>query len=331
MSETEENLQQQQPNPARPADLSVDAFRAELDVFSGPLDLLLYLIRQDEVDVLEIPVARITDQYLGALRTMQIFDVNVAAEFLVMAATLMDIKSRTLLPEAIEEEGEEADPRDELVRQLLQYKRFKQLAGRLEERAGQRARRFDHVPREPDADPEPISVEKLLEDVGIWDLVSAYAEVIRQIEMSQPHQIVYDDVPIADYMDEVLGRLVQDGRPVDFLEFLNEDPSRPRVIGVFLALLELVRRRRVALQQDEEERTQIRIARLPDPPPEEEEFGPGEQEPQPRQRAAAETEEREGAAQTPAEAEAPPASETEADPGEESDPLAPADAGPDAS
>lgn len=245
------------------SDLSVDRFRTELDVFSGPLDLLLHLIKRNEVDVLDVPVSSITDQYLQILRAMQMFDVNVAAEFLVMAATLMDIKSRSLLPEMSFEDEDEPDPGGELVRQLLQYKRFKQAAEQFEALRRQRALKFARVPVLPESEPEPVTPEKLLEDVNIWHVLTAYAEVVRQIELHQPAHIIYDDTPVASYMDELRGTLYGRESGVDFLELFEIDRSRERVIGVFLALLELVQRREVLVDQDESERSHIRIAQAP--------------------------------------------------------------------
>lgn len=249
--------------PPGSLNLSVDSFRAELEVFSGPLDLLLYLIKQKEVDVLEIEISEITDQYLIALQTFQAFDVNVAAEFLVMAATLMDIKSRSLLPESIDEDEEQEDPGDQLVHQLLQYKRFKKAANRLQDLAAHRAMRYNRIPPEPQLDQpqkEP-SLDEILEDVGLWELVSAYAEVVRQIEMSQPHQIVYDEVPVATYIEEVVETLDKGEGRVQFLELFRGDRSRARVIGIFLALLELAKQKKIELHQPEEGQTHIWIER----------------------------------------------------------------------
>ncbi len=237
-----------------------DQFRAELEVFSGPLDLLLHLIRQEEIDILEIPLAHITDQYLRVLRAMQGFDVNVAAEFLVMAATLMEIKSRTLLPESHLEDEEEPDPGDDLVRRLLQYKRFKEAAALLAGLAQERQKRFARMPLPQSVQPEPVSVEKLLEDVSIWDVVSAYLEVVRQIEMAQVRHIVYDEVPVKAYMEELMAALDGGGGQVGFLDLLARDRSRGRVIGMFLALLELARQGRIAVGQQEGDRSQIGIA-----------------------------------------------------------------------
>lgn len=263
MTETPPSQHQDQSEPEQ-TDLSVDSFRAELDVFSGPMDLLLYLIRRDEVDVLEIPIAHITDQYLKALKALQLFDVNVAAEFMVMAATLMDVKSRMLLPDnTIEEEEDEQDPRDQLVRQLLEYKRFKKISNRLREMQEQRSRMFPRTPPEPREEPEPVSVEEVLEDVSIWDLLSAYGEVMREIEMTRPHHIVYDEVPIEHYMERVMERVSDSDGETDFLSFFEQKPSRSRVVGLLLALLELVRQRKILLEQPEDDHTQIQIRARP--------------------------------------------------------------------
>ncbi|MFW6457115.1 MAG: segregation and condensation protein A, partial [Planctomycetota bacterium] len=241
-------------------DLSLDAFRTDIDVFSGPLELLMYLIRRDEVNILDIPISRITDQYLKALRTLQLFDVNVAAEFMVMAATLMDAKSRSLLPDnTIDDEKTEEDPRDELVHQLLEYKKFKKASAQLRDLASVRARQFTRVPPEPSTDPEPVSADTLLEDITVWELLSAYGKVMREIEMSQPQQIVYDEVPIREYMTRVMERVSSGEEQTDFLSFFEDNPPRSHVIGVFLALLELVRQHEIKIEQPEGDRTQIVI------------------------------------------------------------------------
>lgn len=239
-------MSEDETQPDQDAPLSLEGFRAELDVFSGPLDLLLHLIRQEEVDVFEVPVSRITDRYLTALRTMEFFDVNVAADFLVVAATLMELKSRTLLPPGESEEDEdEDDPGAELVRRLLEYKEFKEAAEHLGERAREHGARFKRarqpVPNEEADDESPA----LLEDLAVWNLMDAFAEVVEQTQLRRPAEIVHSDVPVSVYMDEVLATLRRAGGAVAFLDFFARERSRPRVIGVFLALLELVRRKAI--------------------------------------------------------------------------------------
>ncbi len=232
--------------------LSLDEFRAELDVFSGPLDLLLHLIKNEEVDVREIPISRITDRYLTAMKAMQMFDINLAAEFLVMAATLMDLKSRSLLPDPISSEEEEDDPEDELIHQLLEYKKFKQQAGQLQAMADQQAKTYRRRPPAEEMQPEEMKVDTLLNEVDIWDCVSAYAEIIRQIELNQPRQILYDEVSVGEYMEEILETLEKRSGEINFLKFFDRDRSRPRIIGVFLALLELLRQGKVQLAQNDD-------------------------------------------------------------------------------
>ena len=222
-------------------------FQAELDVFCGPLDLLLYLIKRQEVDVLDIPIARITDQYLRILDTLQRFNVNLAAEFTVMAATLMEIKSKSLLPDTSMDEEEEEDPARELVEKLLEYKSFKEAAERLEERAAFEARKFPSGYSPELEEEEEEESELALESVDIWELVSAYARLIEQTRVSEPMQIVYDDVPLSHYIDEVQHRLKRSSGQMAFTDFFEPDVSRARIVGVFLALLELVRQQKVSI------------------------------------------------------------------------------------
>ncbi len=236
---------------------SLKDFRAELDVFSGPLDLLLHLIKQEEVDIFEVAVSRITDRYLAALRAVDIFDVNVAAEFLVVAATLMEMKSKTLLPPG-ETEEEEDDPGVELVRRLLQYKAFKEAAEDLQNRRGRRIARFSRPPpdREPAEQPGP---EALLEDLSAWDLMSAFAEVARQTRLEQPVRVLRGRVPVSDYVEEVLRQLEESGGEAAFLDFFRSDCSRERVIGIFLAILELIRRDKIYVEQPSNDVREIRV------------------------------------------------------------------------
>jgi len=244
-------------------DNTLERFRAELDVFTGPLDLLLYLVKQEEVDIFEVEVSRITDRYLAALRTMQFFDINVAADFLVVAATLMEMKSRTLLPPSrAEAEEEEEDPGVELVRRLLEYKQFKEAAGDLQERARSQVGKFSR-PRPPAAEVEDQQAEALLEDLAVWDLMAAFAQVVQQTQLTRPRRIVRSDVPVSVYVEEALALLRQAGGGLDFVDFFSHERSRDRVIGMFLALLELVRRRLIDVEQTTNAASSIRITLRP--------------------------------------------------------------------
>src|SRR6516165_10777451 len=177
-------------------------YQVDLETFRGPLDLLLYLVKRDEVDVLDIPIARLAEQFKAYLDLMTLIDVEGAGDFLVMAATLMEIKSKMLLPRAEGEETEEEDPRSGLVRQLLQYKQFKDAATRLEDLAEQQATR---LPRQPPAATTPAGTPPL-RPVELWDLVSAFGRLMRETLATRPQEIIVDQTPIHVYMELIPDR-----------------------------------------------------------------------------------------------------------------------------
>jgi len=216
-------------------------YRVNLDIFSGPLDLLLYLVRKEEVDIYDIPIATITDQYLRYLQMLQALDIDLASEFLVMAATLMEIKSAMLLPasEPQMEPTEQVDPRAELVRQLLEYKRFKDAANLLQAKADSHAARF---PRPdvllPDVDRQAKEID--LEQVSPWDLLEAFDALCRATGQMINLQSVADETPIDLYQIEILHRLQTEG-PLTFKRIFEGKPNRFEMVMHFLALLELIR------------------------------------------------------------------------------------------
>jgi len=223
-------------------------YRVQLDVYNGPLDLLLYLIRREEVDIYDIPIAHITDQYLSYVRLLEQLDPDAAAEFLVMAATLMEIKSRMLLPrpEPEQDEQEVVDPRLELVRQLLEYKKFKDVASGLASAAQRQALRF---PRPPTELPDQTS-QVDLEEVQVWDLLAAFQRLLASIGQTRPsHEVVYDDTPVLLHAADILDRLQREGGSLTF-DRIFEGRTRAEMIGLFLALLELIRQQRVRAQQE---------------------------------------------------------------------------------
>jgi len=243
----------------------MNEYRVNLDIYNGPLDLLLYLIRRDEVDVYDIPIAGITEQYLQYVEVLQRLDPNVVGAFLVMAATLLEIKTRMLLPtpsaEEAGEEGLEIDPRAELVRQLLEYKAFKDAAGDLRAAADAQAMRFPRRPGrfeqgEPQLD---------LEDVQVWDLLDAFSNLMAAIGADAPmHEVIYDDTPIELHQADILDRLRREG-PLNFRSVFEGLGNRTQVLGLFLALLELVRLRQIIALQ-ERNFGEIRIHENPDAP-----------------------------------------------------------------
>src|SRR5262249_13155407 len=153
-------------------------YQVDLATFRGPLDLLLYLVKRNEVDICDIPIAKITEQFLDYLRIIELIDVERAGDFLVTAATLMEIKSRMLLPRAEETAEEQDDPRQELVRQLLEYKRFKEAAALLDVQAEQQSYRLPRLAVEPPPGRDPA--QQPLRQVELWDLVSAFGRLMRE-------------------------------------------------------------------------------------------------------------------------------------------------------
>ena len=252
---------------SRPAEISVDEYRVNLDIYNGPLDLLLYLIRREEVDIHDIPIARITEQYVSYVEMLSKLDPNISGEFLVLAATLMEIKTRILLPapEAIEgeEEGLEIDPRADLIRQLLQYKAFKDAAGDLQRAADVQSLKFPRKPGKLEADEG--EKDRDLEDVQIWDLFDAFRNVMESIGQGPgQHEVIHDDTPLELYREDLLDRLQRDG-PLMFGQIFEGKGKRAEIIGLFLAMLELMKMRAVQAFQDDGE-GDIRIELNPNPP-----------------------------------------------------------------
>lgn len=223
------------------------SYTVALDAFHGPLDLLLHLVKKNEVDVLDIPIALIAEQFREYLEVVRELDVEVAGDFLVMAATLMEIKSRMLLPagaETPEEEG--ADPRRELVKQLLEYRKFKDAAAALEERAERQAERQPrHDPPEPATGAVPA-----VKPVELWDLVSAFARLMRETQALQPATIAVDDTPQHVHEAAIKERVLAEGR-ITFRSAFTPPYYRVRLIGIFIAILELIRNHGIGLDQTE--------------------------------------------------------------------------------
>jgi segregation and condensation protein A len=244
-------------------------YRVNLDIFAGPLDLLLYLVRKEEVDIYDIPIAKITDQYLQYVELLKQFDIDLAGDFLVMAATLMEIKSAMLLPrEEAQQAGEDTagDPRAELIRQLLEYKRFKDAANLLDAAAERHQERFCRpaslIERlVPDAGPE-IDMDQ----VSIWDLLEAFDSICKATGTSTYTGHIRDDTPIDLYQIDILHRLQTEG-PLTFERIFEARPNRLVMVGVFLAMLELIRDKLIWAEQAESS-SQIYVRALTNEPAE---------------------------------------------------------------
>ena len=235
--------------------LQPDDYKVNLEVFEGPLDLLLYLIRKDELDIYDIPIARIADEYAKYLQLMKMLDLNLAGEFIVMAATLSYIKSRMLLPaetrpdEQADAADEGKDPRWDLVQQLLAYKKFKDAADSLLEMERHQQNMFSPQGAPMVAD-EDLKQEKTLGEIGIFDLIEAFHAAL---ERAPATPIIGEIEPVrwrvSDKIDAILG-LAAAKRRVGFSELFTKESPRGEIIVTFLALLELLRLRQVVARQD---------------------------------------------------------------------------------
>lgn len=222
------------------------SYKVKLEIFEGPLDLLLYLIKKDEIDIYDIPIAGITEQYLGYLEFMKLLDLNIAGEFLVMAATLMQIKSRMLLPEPAkgDEEELEGDPRAELVRRLIEYKRFKEAASRLQEKAARQKDLFKRgvggVETEDDSDN--------LFEASLFDLITAFNKVMKDVPKELFHEVAKDEFTVEEKMHDIFHLLVKQPS-LSFMELFRRAKNRLEIITTFLAVLELTRLKEIIAVQ----------------------------------------------------------------------------------
>ncbi|MBN1883873.1 MAG: segregation/condensation protein A [Deltaproteobacteria bacterium] len=224
----------------------IDRYTVKLDIFEGPLDLLLYLVKKNEYDIFDIPIARITEQYMEHLELMRVLNLDIAGEYLVMAATLAHIKSRMLLPvpEPEDGEGDEGDdPRMELAMRLLEYQRFKD--------AAQTLSTFDILMRDVflrGAEAERDSGEEVLEDLSIYELVMAFRKILMEAPKDSLHEIIVDEMSLQEHIDD-MERIIAAKREVVFHDLFPRGADRGMVVLTFLALLELIRNMRVRIYQ----------------------------------------------------------------------------------
>jgi segregation and condensation protein A len=234
-------------------------YKVKLEVFEGPLDLLLYLIKQDEIDIYDISLERITRQYLEYLQAFKELNIELAGEFIVMAANLIYLKSRSLLPvdqQPPEEDAEEDDPRWDLIRQLIEYKKFKEAAADLHLRQLEQERIFARQ-----GTSLPLQEPLRLEEVGIFQLINAFQTVIKRIEARQDVQEIFAErFSVSEKIDIILQRVANDTR-LRFSDLFGAAVSRVEVVVTFLALLELIRLKQVrAFQKNMFEEIEIAAA-----------------------------------------------------------------------
>jgi len=231
-------------------------YHISLESFAGPLDLLLFLIQKTEVDIFDIPIAKITEQYLSYLDDLKTPDLVRAGDFLVMAATLLDIKTRMMLPLSETEDDEaflEDDPREDLVLQLLEYRKIKAAALQLEERSQSYLDRFPRgkTDRPEDEQNKAQAQDSALVGLEMGDLVAAFSKVLRDTLGNQAQLIALDDVPVAHYVEALRQRLATEGA-CSFGRLFEDKKTRAAMVGNFLAILELIRLLEIRVEQSED-------------------------------------------------------------------------------
>jgi len=225
------------------------SYKIKLEIFEGPLDLLIYLVKKDHLNIYDIPIAKVTEQYLQYLNLMQLLDLNIAGEFLVIAAELLKIKSRMLLPveEAAVEEQEE-DPRAELVKRLLEYERFKEIASSLREREESQKEVFKRPKIEIEKN---ISEQKeVYFEASIFDLINAFSQALKDIPKEVFYEVIKDEFTIEEKVHDLLHLLLVSSS-LRISELFSKTKNKLEVIVTFLAILELIRMKEIVARQTE--------------------------------------------------------------------------------
>ncbi len=223
------------------------SYKVRLELFEGPLDLLLYLVKKDHLNIYDIPIAQVAEQYLQYLNLMQLLDLNIVGEFLVMAATLMQIKSRMLLPtQEGEVSQEEEDPRAELVRRLLEYEKFKEIAESLRQKEAQQKEVFKRPKSEIDKE---ISAEtQVYFEASIFDLITAFSKALEEIPKELFYEVIKDEFSIEGKVHEILHLLLV-VPSVSISELFGKAKNKIEIIVIFLSILELIRLKEIVARQ----------------------------------------------------------------------------------
>lgn len=226
------------------------SYKIKLEIFEGPLDLLLYLVKKDHLNIYDIPIAKVTEQYLEYLNLMQLLDLNIAGEFLVVAATLMQIKSKMLLPaeEQTGVEEEEADPRQELVKRLLEYEKFKEIAETLRQRETNQREVFKRP--KTGIDKEALSEKEIYFEASIFDLINAFSQALKDVPKEVFYEVIKDEFTIDEKIHEILHLLLV-SPSVRLSDLFNKAKNKMEIIVIFLAILELIRMKEIICRQRE--------------------------------------------------------------------------------
>ncbi len=276
-SSQEEKLEPS-PLPSRVADIpenrlllkgsTDESYKVNLEIFEGPLDLLLYLIKKEEVDIYDVSIEAITKEYLHYLETFEMLNIEIAGEFIVMAATLLYIKSRTLLPQNQQmplEETEDDDPRWELIRQLIEYKKFKDAALHLQNREEEEAKIFPRIPPSNKMTKAPEQETLLLKELSIFDLIHAFSKAIEQRKLQADFEDIYEETyTVADRIEALSALFNAHDAVMTFEEIVSKAATRSQLVVTFLAVLELIRMKYLRAEQ-QDHCTTILIKRFPAP------------------------------------------------------------------
>ncbi len=224
------------------------SYKVRLELFEGPLDLLLYLVKKDHLNIYDIPIAQVTEQYMRYLELMQLLDLNIAGEFLVMSATLLQIKSKMLLPaDETKPQEEEEDPRAELVKRLLEYERYKEIAEELRQRETGQQEVFKRPRVENNADNIPVDPEVYFE-ASIFDLITAFSKALEDVPKELFYEVIKDEFTIEDKVHHILHLLLVSSS-VKISEIFTQTKNKLEMIVTFLAILELIRMKEVVARQ----------------------------------------------------------------------------------
>jgi len=223
-------------------------YKIQLDTFEGPLDLLLFFIKRDELDIYDIPISDITKEFMGYLHLMEQLDLEMAGDFILMASTLMQIKARMLLPKDIDEKGDEIDPRMDLVNALLEYKRYKEMSEELSINESQQRRIKFRGNFVADEKRDPDELDTLLKNISVYDLIKAFKKAIEEKPEEPIHQIERFNVTIEEQIGTILNK-TDFGREITFLELIEGMVEKLRIVVTFIALLELIKMGKIGIRE----------------------------------------------------------------------------------
>ncbi len=225
------------------------SYKLQLDIFEGPLDLLLYLIKKNDLDIYDIPIVKVTEQYMQHIEMMKLLDLEVVGDFLVMAATLIQIKSRMLLPpDPSEQEDAQLDPREELVKRLLEYKVYKEVAEELKVRAAQWQNYFPRNPDEEKMQEIKADATEIHFEANLFDLINAFTKALKRFADNPIHEVMHEEFTVEDKIHEILHQMLKRPRMM-ISEFFATARSKTEMVVLFMAMLELIRLKEIKVVQ----------------------------------------------------------------------------------